>query len=129
MDSVPHLDPEVLLPELKNALRHGCRASRLIRYARPLVDAVVPGENDTLLERSLLAERALRDACASYDGDWGDAMERLLGLASGTHGSLLKDRRRQAADLVGVPITTFRRHTEHELLWDVAVEVSVKMEN
>ena len=50
-------------------------------------------------------------------------MQVLPGLAPGTHGTLLKDRRRQAANLLGLPVETFRRHYEPELLWDIAVAV------
>lgn len=120
-----HLDPEVLFHELKKAVRHGCRASRLMRYAPALVDLIVPDNERSRSERANLAEQALRRACDSYEGDWGDVMECLLGLALGTYGALLKERRRRAAGLIHVATETFRRHYEQDALWDVAFALTV----
>ena len=125
MDSQVHLDPEVLVRELKQALRHGCRASRLLRYAPALVDLIVTPDGQPPVGRAHAAEQTLKDACATYEGDWGEAMLCLLGLAPGTHGTHLKVRRRQAADLLEVPVETFRRHHEHQVLWDLAVVVAI----
>jgi len=55
-------------------------------------------------------------------------MSTLLGLAPGSHGALLKERRRRAADLLDLPVETFRRHYEIDLLWDLAVQVSQEVD-
>lgn len=129
METTQHLDPEVLLPELKNALRHGCRASRLMRYAHGLIDLLAPDRSVPAIERALCVEQLLREACASYGGDWGETMETLLGLAPGSHGALLKERRRRGGALLGVSTETFRRHAEAELLWDVAAALIMRGSN
>jgi hypothetical protein len=123
VDANGHLVPEALLAELKKALRHGCRSARLLRYAPTLIQMLTPSLESPLLERALLAELLLREVCASYAGDWGEAMATLFGLAPGTHGTLLTDRRRQAGLALGMPADTFRRHWEHEILWDAAVSL------
>lgn len=125
VETEQHLDPEVLLRELKKAIRHGCRAARLVRCSADFVDQVVSDPALSTIERAMIFESQLRQACDSYEGDWGDAMSTLLGLAPGTHGALLKVRRRQAAYLLGAADSTFRRHTEADLLWDLAVAVAL----
>src|ERR1700722_15616356 len=74
LDSTVHLDPEVLLKELKKSLKHGCRTSRLTRYASALVDLLVPADGRPPLQRATVCEEALRKACGSDDGLWGTAM-------------------------------------------------------
>jgi hypothetical protein len=121
MVATTHLDPEVLFSWLKAALRHGCRASRLARYARDLVDELFPCDERPLVMCAADAEALIRRACATYDGDWGDSLTELLGLAAGAHGAALKDRRRRAAGCLRIQPETYRRHYEDEALWDLCI--------
>jgi hypothetical protein len=87
----------------------------------------MPADGRSLIDRATATEQALRAACGSYGGDWGEAMLCLLGLAQGTHGALLKDRRRQAADLLEVSVETFRRHIEPDMTWDIVVYLPLRL--
>jgi hypothetical protein len=119
-----HRDPEVLVRLLRLALRAGCRASRLVltQGGRDLIDQVTKDEDETrsLYERALVAEHLLTSAISTYGSPTQDVLAVLLGLAPGSHGRPLKDRRRIAADILDVLPDTFRRHYEARLMWDVA---------
>lgn len=127
MDSRRRPDPEALCIELKAALRHGARASRLLRYRPELVELLLPaGEHPELSEadRAVKTEQLIRQAIDNIGGSEAEALSILLCLKAGTTGMNLETRRQHAAELLGILPDTLRRE-RHEglLLWDVAVEV------
>jgi hypothetical protein len=86
------LDPEALTTQLRRALRHGARASRLVRYTPELIQLLSPhssGTNAPIYDQAIHAETLLRQAIQRIGGDQGDALAILLGLAPGTHGTTL----------------------------------------
>ena len=119
------LDPEALHRQLRRALRHGARASRLVRYTPDLVELLFPDEvcvETSVYDRAIYTETLLREAIEQIGGKHGQALSTILCFASGTLGATLEDRRRQAAELLDILPDTFRRE-RHEglLLWDLAM--------
>lgn len=127
MDTTRRLDPEALHRQLRRALRHGARASRLARFTPELVELLFPADDRpdlSIVERALLAERLIRDAVEDLGGDYGRALSIVLALAPGTLGLRLEQRRQMAAELLGVLPDTFRRKRHEGLMvWDLAVEI------
>jgi hypothetical protein len=79
---------------------------------------------DDQYRQALVLERLLCDALSQLgDGGYGRAAADLFGVGPLTKGRLLKDRRRFAADQLGVLPSTFRRNYEPIILRDLAVEV------
>lgn len=121
------LDPEALYTELRRALRHGARASRLVRYSPELVEMLCPADQRpdlTVFDRARRTEELLRRAISAIGGSYGEAAAILLCLAPGTLGLTLEQRRQRAGQLLGKLPDTFRR-ARHEglLLWDLVGEV------
>lgn len=121
------LDPEALYKQLRHALRHGARASRLVRFTPELVELVFPAEQHpelNIYDRALRIEHLVRQAVEEIGGSPGEAMAVVLCLTPGTLGTTLEARRQRAAELLGILPDTFRRERhEGALLWDVVVEV------
>jgi hypothetical protein len=121
------LNPEALCIELKATLRHGARASRLLRYRPGLVELLLPAAEHPDLsqaDRAVKTEQLIREAIENIGGPEAEALSILLCLKPGTTGMNLETRRQHAAELLGILPDTLRRE-RHEglLLWDVAVEV------
>ncbi len=68
------------------------------------------------------AANLIREACAAVDGDSG-ATALLLGLAPGSRGRLLKDRRKDAAEALSYSVEHLRKDREPLLLEAVADEL------
>lgn len=121
---------ESLVRALKKALRHGCRASRLLEVPELLAllypTAAFPWLSE--LDKAVRAEAQLRRAVEAYGGEFADAMLFLMGLAAGVHGATLARRRAGAAALAdsrrAIAPDTFRRWREPSYLRDVAVGLS-----
>jgi hypothetical protein len=121
------LDVEALHTELRRTLRHGARASRLVRFTPQLVDLLLPpatDADDSIHERAVGVERLIRQALESIGGPEAEALSILLCLKPGTTGMTLETRRQHAGELLGIQAGTMRRE-RHEglLLWDLAMEV------
>jgi hypothetical protein len=121
------LDVEALHMELRRTLRHGARASRLVRFTPELVDLLLPPATDpdvTIYERAVQAEHVIRQALESIGGPEAEALSILLCLKPGTTGMTLEIRRQHAGELLGIQPGTMRRE-QHEglLVWDLAMEV------
>lgn len=132
MTTGERLDIETLVPLLKKALRKGCRASRLL-YVPELLEVMYPGDalpGMSQIDRAFRAEQELTSACRSYGGRYGEAAGTLLGLAAGTHGVSLDERRRIASRLLDGPggeppqPETVRRWRELEILRDIAILIA-----
>jgi hypothetical protein len=127
VDSQKCLDPEALYTELRKTLRHGARASRLLRYSPQLVELLLPAEDHpslSIADRAVKIEQIIRQVIANIGGPEAEALLILFCLKPGTTGMNLETRRQHAAELLGILPDTLRRE-RHEglLLWDVAVEV------
>lgn len=120
-------DVDGLYKRLRRALRHGVRASRLLRSSPDLVELLAPTDRfpgQGLHDRAIAAEDLIRRAVDQIGGTAGQALEIILGLAAGTVASRLEDRRRQAGVLLDVQPGTFRRDwREAALIHDLAVEI------
>lgn len=127
MHNLRRLTPEALVIQLRRCLRHGARTSRLLKFTPELVELIYPAEDYPdvpIYDRAIQVEQLLRQATEAVGGTRGQAAAILLALAPGTLGTKLEERRRQAAELLGIlPDTLRRRRHEGLLLWDVAVEV------
>lgn len=127
MDSRRRLDPEALCVELRQTLRYGARASRLLRYRPELVELLLPAaEHPDLTEadRAVKTEQLIRQAIEHIGGPEAEALSILFCLKPGTTGMNLETRRQHAAELLGILPDTLRRERHEGLMvWDVAVEV------
>lgn len=102
--------------ELRRTLRHGARASRLVRFAPELVDLLLPPvmhPDATIYERAVRVEFVLREALESIGGPEAEALSILLCLRPGTTGMTLETRRQHAGELLGIQPGTMRRE-RHE---------------
>lgn len=122
-----HLDPEVLHKELRRALRHGARASRLAKFTPELIELLVPAHlhpATSLPERAIYTENLIHEALKRIGGVHSDVLAILLCLAPGTLGTTLEARRQRATALLGIlPDTLCREHHEGLMLWDLAWEL------
>jgi hypothetical protein len=117
--------PEALAADLAAMLRTGvtverCRSATAL-LALELVR--VKAASDAIDDRAVSASNLIREACATVDGIATGATTLLLGLAPGSRGRLLKDRRRDAADLLGYSAEHLRKDREPLLLEAVADEL------
>jgi hypothetical protein len=121
------LDPETLYTELRRSLRHGARASRLVRYSTELIELLLPAQAHpelTIYDRAIQVEQVVRQAIEAIGGPEAEALLILFCLKPGTTGMNLETRRQHAAELLGIlPDTLRRERHEGRLLWDVAMEV------
>lgn len=112
---------------LRNAVRHGARALRLLRYVRGMVDMLYPPAQYPHLDehqRAECVENDIRSAIAAIGGPVADALTTVLGLRPGTLGRTLADRRRLAGHYLSMEADTFRRcWNERALLADLAHEI------
>jgi len=117
--------PEALSSDLAAMLRTGvtverCRAaSALLALELVRAKAATPSADDLAVSASNL----IREACAAVDGIDTGATALLLGIAPGSRGRLLKDRRRDAADLLGYSVEHLRKDREPLLLEAIADEL------
>lgn len=120
-------DVDALHRWLRRALRHGARASRLLKHAPQVVEMLCPAAEHPDMspwDRAICTEMLIRQALESIGGNAGQALAIVLCLSAGTLGRSLSDRRRVAARLLDMEADNFRRE-QHEtaLLYDVAVEI------
>ena len=117
----------LIADRLEVLIKVGARPARLGPFG-DLLDLIlergtVDDEGDVLVAAHALVER-LKDAISLLgDGPAGRAAQELFGLTTDTRGLPLKDRRRVAAESVGVMPSTFRKYYERDILEDVAFEL------
>lgn len=83
------LDVEALHRALKQALRQGARASRLVRYSPELVELLLPTVEHpelTIYDRAIRTEQLIREAIDSIGDPEADALLILFCLKPGTTG-------------------------------------------
>ena len=115
--------PESLATWLKTILRPGLQPERLT--VSPLLDLHLTrsrlGPDAQPKHRARALVVVLKKVIGQIESDEDrEATMVLFGAAPGTLGQLLKSRRRQAAERLGVTVATFRRHREPKLLRLVA---------
>ncbi|HET7060201.1 MAG TPA: hypothetical protein VFH99_02700 [Candidatus Saccharimonadales bacterium] len=117
--------PDELAAELGDLLRGGVTTEGLRACSTvlglALVKAKSASEQDTDL--AVAAHTLIVEAAQRLDGGSNGPASILLGLATGTRGSLLKERRRQAAGALHVSQEHFRKEREPLLLEAVADEL------
>lgn len=118
-------DPHELAAEIAAMLRSGVTIQALRDQLRLLALMIVAAKAATgsPADHAVAAEGLIREAAARVDSGTGGAVSVLLGLAPGTRGSLLKDRREKAARLLHVNVDHFRKVREEPLIEAVANEV------
>jgi hypothetical protein len=121
----PIPSPAELAAELTSLLRTGVTTERLRHCAYLLSLAVVRAKSATEQDDDLAvaAITLIREAANRVDDGTDGAAAALLGLAPGTRGSLLKDRRRWAAEAIHVSAEHLRKDREPLLLEAVADEL------
>lgn len=121
------LTVEALHQHLKSALRHGARASRLLRHSPHLMELLYPAEEYSTMEavdRALKAEEMISRAIDAIGGQSGHAIALLFCLVPGTFDHKLHRRRSLAAQHLGIQPETFRcPWREPALIHDLAVEI------
>jgi hypothetical protein len=117
--------PADLAAELTELLRGGVTINGLRNcssvLALPLARA--KSASDDAHDLAVAAHTLITEAAIRADGGAAGAATRLLGLAPGTRGSLLKDRRRWAAEVLHVSVEHLRKDREPLLLEAVADEL------
>lgn len=96
--------PEDLAAELADALRPGITPRSLLDCRQVLALSVVGAHaaSDTSADRAAAAYGLLRQVVIEVDGQRDGPTAQLVGLASGSRGALLKERRRRAAELLHI---------------------------
>jgi len=117
--------PEALAGELASMMRtgvtiDGCRRSSAL-LSLPLVHAKASSDNPNDL--AVAANHLIREACASVDSLIDGPTAVLLAVAPGYRGTLLKKRRRDAAEKLYISAGHLRDEREEPLLEAVADEL------
>lgn len=102
MDLTPSTTPEQLAAELRDQLRAGISPRSLAACPKLLGLAVVGAKaaSDDPLDRATAAYGLLREIVVVIDGKRNGPIASLLGLATGSRGTLLKERRHRTAELL-----------------------------
>lgn len=126
LDSGPRPSAEVLAAELRRVLRAGLRPSRLARGLGELpLLAECAGDGVDVYEQALKICGMVEGAVSKLgNGAYAEAVGALFGAAPGTKGLLLPARRRTAASLLDVQVSTLMRHWEADILLDIAIEIA-----
>jgi hypothetical protein len=122
-DAAP--SPQELASELTTLLRsgvtgEGLRASTAIRS---LAIVQAKAASGSVEDQAVAAEGAIREAVVRVDGGTDGPAARLLGLAPGTRGALLKQRRATAASALYISAEHLRKDREPGLIKAVADEI------
>jgi hypothetical protein len=122
---------EVITRALHQILRVGVRPAQLVRYIDlfPNVGETAGANDgpaqqptaDPYLHALTLAEAITAAVRSLGDGPVGLAAQALFGTTVEARGRLLKDRRRMAAEELGIVVSTFRTYYEDALVADVAL--------
>ncbi len=124
--SAGRVTPEALTVELVRCLRAGVSTHGLFACPVLLALALVSAKSATpdSVDRAVAAHGLLREAVVRVDSSADGPAGVLLGLAVGTRGALLKDRRRQAATLMFISAEHLRTgKRERALVAAVADEI------
>jgi hypothetical protein len=118
MDLTQAPKPEDLAAELAGTLRTGITTKTLLRCPAILALAVVRAKaaSDDDTDRAVAAYGLLRELVVSVDGETNGAVATLLGLATGGRGALLKERRRQTAELLNISPAHLRTSEREDVL-------------
>jgi hypothetical protein len=125
MSATPIPSPAALASELSSVLRTGITTERL-RHCPALLSLAVTRAKAATEQDNDLAVAAIaiiREATTRVDDGTNGPAAALLGLAAGTRGSLLKDRRRWAAEALHVSAEHLRKDREPALMEAVADEL------
>lgn len=117
--------PADLAAELGGLLRPGVTTEGLRQCPSILGLALTNAKSasDGDADLAVAAHTLISEAAKRADGGNHGSASTLLGLAPGTRGSLLKDRRRQAAQALHVSAEHFRKEREDSLVEAVADEL------
>lgn len=117
--------PDELAAELAEMLRPGMTTQQLRGKSTLLSLALVAAKSasDEPTDLAAAAQTVISEAAASVDGTTTGAASILLGIAPGTRGSLLKDRRRWAAEELHVSAEHVRKERAPLLIEAMADEL------
>ena len=124
--TAPEIAPGGLAAELASLIRRGVTADALRSTCPNLLSLSIVAAKSASQSKADLGVGAsilIQEACVSVDQSKNGPASVLLALAPGTRGSLLKDRRRQAAELLSISPEHFRKDREELLLEAVADEI------
>lgn len=121
----PSPSPAELAAELSGLLRTGATTERLRGCTSILGLALTRGKaaSDRPEDLAVAAQTLITEAAIRVDDGTNGPAAILLGLAAGTRGSLLKDRRRWAAEALHVSTEHLRKEREPLLMEAVADEL------
>ena len=121
----PAPSPGALAADIAGMLRTGVTVERCRGASALLSLALVRAKaaSDSVDDLAVSAANLIRESCAAVDGIDTGATAQLLGLAPGSRGRLLKNRRRDAADLLDYSVEHLRKDREPLLLEAVADEL------
>lgn len=121
------LDIGMLHEVFKEARRWGVRVWRLVHYAPQVVELLFPAAHYPGLsvhDRAIAVEKLTRAAVDCIGGDAGHVLAITLCLAPGTLGCTLDERRRLAAEYLGILQDTWERGwREDRLFHDLVMEI------
>ncbi len=125
MSDPPVASPAELAAELSGLLRPGVTTEGLRDCSAILGLALTQAKSasEQNVDRAVAAHTLITEAAKRVDGGAYGSAATLLGLAPGTRGSLLKERRRQGAGLLHVSPEHFRKEREGSFLEAVANEL------
>lgn len=125
MNTTPIPSPADLAAELSSLLRTGVTTDRLRHCPAVLSLALTRAKaaTDQPEDLAVAAVTLIREATTRVDDGTNGPAASLLGLAAGSRGSLLKDRRRWAAEALYVSAEHLRKDREPLLLEAVADEL------
>jgi hypothetical protein len=113
---------------LKDSVRRGARAARLVEHVPEIIELLYPAADHPHLSQHTRAIQVEADIRHAVDNDIGgapgEALAAILCLRPGTVGRTLEDRRQIAGNYFHLQGGTFRRDRhEGALLLDLAIEL------
>lgn len=121
------LDIDRLHQAFKDARRWGVRIWRLVDCAPHVIELLYPATHYpgvSLHDRAIAVEQLTRNAVEVIGGDVGHALAITLCLPPGTLGQTLDERRRLAAEHLGIHQDTWERGwREDRLFHDLVMEI------
>jgi hypothetical protein len=118
--------PEALAAELAGMLRTGITTKALTDCSTILSLSLVKAKSasDANADRAVAAYGLLRELVLNVDGESNGPVAVLLGLATGARATLLKERRRQTAELLNISAAHLRTsEREEEMIETLADEL------
>jgi hypothetical protein len=122
--------PEELARELRVILRVGLGPGRLAHCLDELTGLRALCGDAAEVDRYVIADaicRAISRGVSHFgDGAYGVALSALFGTRGSSRGLRIPQRRREAANELGIDVATLIRHREREMIFDLAVDLYLR---